>query len=70
MIACTDCKGKKPLDELVRKYTPKDLGLYLCRDCLTEAQEGAFYPPIMPLRVNPTLEQQNRLKSLVKWALG
>jgi len=69
-MICTDCKGNKPLDELVRKYTQKDLGLYTCRDCLTEAQEGLLYPPMFPIRSKGTQQQKNRLKSLLKWALG
>lgn len=69
-MLCTDCKERKPLDELVRKYNPKYLPHHICRDCLTEAQEGNFYPPVMPLKINPTVQQTSRLKSLVKWALG
>ena len=69
-MLCADCKTKTTLEDMIRKYAPRNSGYYVCRDCFIESHGAGLYPHIMPLRGISTKKQENRLNSLLRWVLG
>jgi len=68
-MLCTDCKKDTPLDDLVRKYPVRDLGFYVCKDCLTPHNAG-MYPLVFPLEPRHTQQERRTTAKLLRWLVG
>ena len=65
MESCLNCENNMPLDYLIKDYDGLE-----CTDCRASRLNGGFYEPAMPLNVVMTTTEENKLRRLLKWALG